>query len=50
MRKIISKYYEDKYKLEDITLENGNDSLSIDESLFVHIDNNQQWILGIINK
>ena len=42
MRKIISKYYEDKYKLEEIACENGNNSLSIDESLFMHIDNNQQ--------
>lgn len=42
MRKIISKYYEDKYKLEEIAFENGNDSLSIDESLFMNIDNNQQ--------
>lgn len=32
MKKIISKYYKDNYILEEIALENVNNSLSIDES------------------
>ena len=49
MRKIISKYIEDVYKLQPIAFENGNDSLSINESLFVFINNMQKWVVGIIN-
>ena len=49
MRKIISKYYEDIYKLEEIALENGNDYLSIDESLFVHTGDISKCVVGIIN-
>lgn len=49
MLKIISKYYDDIYKIEQIAQENGNDSLSIDESLFVHLENKQIWVVGIIN-
>ena len=49
MPKIISKYYDDVYKIEQISQEKGNDSLSIDESLFVHLENKQIWVVGIIN-
>ena len=36
MRELISKYYKDVFKLELIAEENGQDFISVDESLFVH--------------
>lgn len=39
MRKFISKYYHDIYQLELIPQDNGNESIIIDDNLFVHVDN-----------
>ena len=49
MRKLISKYYKNVYKLELIADENGQDSISVDESLFVHDEGNQILVIGLIN-
>ena len=45
----ISHYYKDKYKIEDYSIENNNESFSVDESQFIRVDNNTIWIFGIIN-
>ena len=35
--------------LKELALENGNDSLSIEESLFMHIVNISKCVFGFIN-
>lgn len=39
MRLIISHYIKDCYKLEPLATEYGNDSISVDESLFSNENN-----------
>lgn len=45
MRKILAAYYKDIYILEPM----ANESILIDESLFAHKDNQQIWLLVLIN-
>ena len=49
MRELIAKYLDDTYKREYIAEENGQDSISVDESLFVHNGQIQVWVVGLIN-
>lgn len=49
MRLIISHYLKDCYKLKSLAIENAKDSISIDESLFSHENNQQIWVVGLIN-
>ena len=49
MREIISKYLEDTYKIEFISQENGQDSISVFESLFVRNDQIQAWVVRLRN-
>ena len=49
MREIIAKYLDATYKIEYIAEENGQDSISVDESLFVHNGQIQIWVVGLIN-
>jgi transposase-like protein len=49
MRYIIAHYLKETYNLEKITELNKHDNISVDESLFVHINNQQLWVVGIIN-
>ena len=49
IRFIIRHYLKDTYDLEKITELNGYDIISIDESLFVHQNNRQIWIVRLIN-
>ena len=48
-RNIIAHYIKDTYIIEDISVENEYATYAIDENLFVTINNNQKWIVGIIN-
>ena len=45
----IAHYIKDVYQIENISSENKMETFAIDESLFVHLDNRQLWIIGIIN-
>ena len=49
MRYIIAHYLKDTFNLEKITELNKHDNISVDESLFVHINNRQIWVVGLIN-
>ena len=49
MRTILAHYLKDTYLLENITEQDNDQSLSIDESLFIHDNKAQIWVLGIIN-
>ena len=49
MRSIIAHYLKDTYNLEKIISLNKNDNISVDESLFVHLNNPQIWVVGLIN-
>ena len=49
MRYIIEHYLKDTYNLEKITELNKHDNISLDESLFVHINNRLIWVVGLIN-
>ena len=49
MRLILANYLKDIYQLDMITEHDNDESISIDESLFVHDNHNQIWVLGMIN-
>ena len=49
LRIIIAYYPKDIYFLENITTYNGNESISINESLFTHENNEQIWVVWLIN-
>ena len=49
MHLIITHYLKDIYLLENIAEENKDESISLDESLFVHDNGVQIWICGLIN-
>ena len=49
MRFIIGHYLKYTYNLEKITELNRHDNISVDESLFIHQNNGQIWVLGFIN-
>lgn len=49
MRLILAHYLKDIYQLDTITEQNNDESISIGESLFVHDNHNQIWVLGMIN-
>jgi hypothetical protein len=48
-RYYISNYYKHIYKLEDVSEFNKNERFAIDESLITNLNNEQWWIIGIIN-
>ena len=39
----------DMHKIEIIANENGQDSISVDESLFIHDNQKEIWVIGMIN-
>ena len=45
----ISHYYKDVYNLEKLPVVEDNNKFAIDESLFTHINEEQIWVIGIIN-
>ena len=49
MGKFLATYIKDIYILESLADENSNESILIDESLFTHKDNQQIWVVGLIN-
>ena len=48
-RYYISNYYKHIYKLEEFSEFNKNERFAIDESFITSLDNEQWWIIGIIN-
>ena len=49
IRNYIAHFYHDKYTLEKLAYLGENKKCAIDESLFVHIDGKQLWVIGIID-
>ena len=49
MRHVLAHYIKDTYLLENIAETDQDESISIDEILFVHENNVQVWVLGLIN-
>lgn len=49
MRKILATYIKDTHIIEPLGDDNSNDSISIEESLFTHKDQQQLWSAGLIN-
>ena len=49
MRKILATYVKDTYILEPLAVENWNETISIEKSKFTHKDNQQIWVVGLIN-
>ena len=49
IRKSIACYLKNVYNTKEISILNGNNNYAIDESLFTHINNEQIWVIGIIN-
>lgn len=37
------------YKIDKLAYTNSNKIIAIDESMFTHIENSQQWVVGLIN-
>ena len=48
IRNYIFHFYRHKYTLEKLTYLGENQKSAIDESLFVHMDGKQLWVIGII--
>ena len=49
IRHYIAHYYKDLYILEKLANEGENRRFAIDESLFVHMNGSQIWVIGIID-
>jgi len=49
IRKVIYQYYRIVYETESLGVINGNQYYSVDESLFIHRDKEQLWLLGAID-
>ena len=49
IRKSIACYLKNVYNTKEISNFNGNKNYAIDESLFTHVNNEQIWVIGIIN-
>ena len=50
VREVIYKYLLIVYQSEELGVEEEHGIFAVDESLFNHININQIWVLGIINK
>ena len=49
IRKSIACYIKNIYITKEISTLNGNDNYAIDESLFTHINNENIWVIGIVD-
>ena len=49
IRKSIACYIKNIYNTIDISTLNGNNNYAIDESLFTHINNENLWVIGIVD-
>ena len=48
-RKAIATYIINIYQIERLAFTNANNVIAMDESLFTHINNTQQWVVGMIH-
>ena len=49
LRVIIANYIWSKYCLDPLSVNNAQEKIVVDESLFTHVDGIAQWVVGLIN-